>query len=248
MPFLHTDMERSWSVYRHISPSKKVYVGITCMGTSKRWEAGKGYKNQRLFYRAILKYGWEAFIHQVMFSNLSEDRAKKLEISLISHYKKLNRSYNATDGGDGLVGFKFSRESKEKMRKSHLGRSLSEETKQKISSANKGRPMPKGFRKYLDSRESSPMLGKTHSPEALLKISEASKRNWKSRDKMNIIKLGEMSGKPVLQYSLSGEFIREFSSANKAGLSLEISHGNITSCCQGKRKSAGKYKWKYKNG
>ena len=56
-----------------------------------------------------------------------------------------------------------------------------------------------------------------------------------------------MSGKPVLQYSLSGEFIGEFSSANKAGLSLKINHGNIISCCQGKRKSAGKYKWKYKN-
>lgn len=241
-------MERTWSVYRHISPSKKVYVGITCMSTIKRWGVGKGYKNQKLFYRAILKYGWGTFIHRVMFSNLSEDRAKKLEVSLIRHYKRLNRSYNATDGGDGLVGFKFSRESKEKMRRAHLGRPLAEETKQKIASANKGRPIPKGFREYSDSRESSPMLGRTHSQEALLKISKASKRNWENRSKTSITKLGEMSGKPVLQYSLSGEFIGEFSSANKAGLSLKINHGNIISRRQGKRKSAGKYKWKYKNG
>ena len=30
-------MSNKWIVYRHISPSNKVYVGITFIGTQRRW-------------------------------------------------------------------------------------------------------------------------------------------------------------------------------------------------------------------
>ena len=52
-------MDNNWIVYRHISPSKKIYVGITSIGTQRRWgKDGHNYlkNNQSLFANAILKY------------------------------------------------------------------------------------------------------------------------------------------------------------------------------------------------
>ena len=48
-----------WTVYVHISPSNKYYVGITKLKPHERWgKNGYGYRNQ-IFYRVIQKYGWE---------------------------------------------------------------------------------------------------------------------------------------------------------------------------------------------
>ena len=48
---------RKYTVYKHTSPSGKVYIGITCRKPKYRWNNGKGYKekDQRLFYNAIKK-------------------------------------------------------------------------------------------------------------------------------------------------------------------------------------------------
>lgn len=50
---------KSYTVYRHTSPSGKVYIGITCRKPEYRWNHGKGYKeiDQPVLYRAIKKYG-----------------------------------------------------------------------------------------------------------------------------------------------------------------------------------------------
>jgi hypothetical protein len=51
----------------------------------------------------------------------------------------------------------------------------------------------------------------------------------------------------VLQYSLDGILIKEWSNATAAskGLGLNI-HGDIGLVCKGKKKSAGGFLWKYK--
>lgn len=35
---------KSYTVYKHTSPSGKVYIGITCRKPEYRWNHGKGYK------------------------------------------------------------------------------------------------------------------------------------------------------------------------------------------------------------
>lgn len=52
--------------------------------------------------------------------------------------------------------------------------------------------------------------------------------------------------KSVLQYSLEGEFIKEWESGKIAGETLNINNTNITQCCKGNRKSSGDFIWKYK--
>lgn len=60
---------------------------------------------------------------------------------------------------------------------------------------------------------------------------------------------------PILQYSLTGEFIKEWNSSREVEVELSIPHSTINACCKGKTKSHGKiininqaggYVWKYK--
>lgn len=52
--------------------------------------------------------------------------------------------------------------------------------------------------------------------------------------------------KPILQFTLEGIFIREWDSVTTASKELNISKGNITLCCQGKRNKCSGYIWRYK--
>lgn len=53
--------------------------------------------------------------------------------------------------------------------------------------------------------------------------------------------------KAILQYSLDGKLIKEWSSIKDAGDTLHIDRGDISKCCNGKQHTAGNYKWKFKN-
>lgn len=52
--------------------------------------------------------------------------------------------------------------------------------------------------------------------------------------------------KPIIQLSLEEEFIKEWPSALEASEELGMSATNIRECANGKRNTAGGYKWKYK--
>ena len=54
-------MDNGWSVYIHISPTQKYYVGITKYNPTERWRNnGSGYRGQP-FYNAISKFGYELY-------------------------------------------------------------------------------------------------------------------------------------------------------------------------------------------
>lgn len=44
-----------YTVYMHVAPSGKRYVGITQQELNQRWRNGKGYKNNQPFFRALVK-------------------------------------------------------------------------------------------------------------------------------------------------------------------------------------------------
>ena len=76
-----------YCVYTHTAPDGRVYVGITSQKPEARWQGGNGYKNNSYFTRAIKKYGWENFKHEILFEGLTVDEAKTKEIELIAEYK-----------------------------------------------------------------------------------------------------------------------------------------------------------------
>lgn len=52
--------------------------------------------------------------------------------------------------------------------------------------------------------------------------------------------------KPVLQLDTDGNVLAEFSGIKKAGLETGVNRNSIRDVIQGKRKTAGGFKWKYK--
>lgn len=52
--------------------------------------------------------------------------------------------------------------------------------------------------------------------------------------------------KPILQYTLDGEFIRDWDSITTASKELNIDKSSITSCCKGRYKTSNGYIWRYK--
>lgn len=90
-----------YSVYCHTNKiNNKKYIGITSQKVSDRWANGKGYKRCYAFDRAIQKYGWEEFAHEVLFTALSKQDAEKKEIELIAKWDTVApHGYNLESGG-----------------------------------------------------------------------------------------------------------------------------------------------------
>ena len=150
-------------VYKHTSPSGKVYIGITGReNVNLRWCNGLGYSGNRYFIAAIKKYGWNNFNHEILKSGLTFDEACDFEIKFIAEYKANNPKYgyNISSGGYcGNSGTHHSEESKRKISASNLNKVRSEETRKRISDGHKGLP--------------SSMKGKHHTEETKQKISIA---------------------------------------------------------------------------
>lgn len=63
-------------------------------------------------------------------------------------------------------------------------------------------------------------------------------------------RVNKLTSKPVLQYSLDGEFIKEWDSIYAASESIsgvKGSYGNIYKCCKAKTKTAYGFVWRYKS-
>ena len=69
-----------WTIYCHIFPNGKRYVGRTSQLLYKRFHNGLGYKNSPLMEKAIKKYGWENIEHVILEENLTEQESVIKEI------------------------------------------------------------------------------------------------------------------------------------------------------------------------
>ena len=210
-------------IYVHINKiNGKLYIGQTSKSPNDRWRNGNGYKGCTYFYNAIKKYGWNNFEHIVLINNLSFEEANVIEEFLINKFNTtdINFGYNIRIGG---LNSPLSDEHKEKIKenasKYWLGKTKSDEVKRKISEKQ---------------------LGKKYSKETNKKKGKQGKDNYfygkYLGDSINAI--------PVLQMQ-DNIVIKQFSCAKEASLETGIDSSCITKCCKGKRKTAGKYMWKY---
>lgn len=111
--------EDRYFIYKHTSPSGKVYIGKTKQKDPKlRWLSGHGYESNKYFSNAIKKYGWRNFKHEVLARDLTEEQAYWNEIFFIDMFDSFNRKhgYNLTKGGDGSLGRPLTEEHKRKLR------------------------------------------------------------------------------------------------------------------------------------
>lgn len=173
-------MEENYKIYAHVNKENgKIYIGQTGQeNVNDRWDSGHGYKNCVVFNRAIQKYGWNNFVHIVLFENLSLDMANIVEVELIKKYKSNNNrfGYNINSGGRNC---KMSESTKEKLRQMKLGTHASLETRRKLS---------EHWQKY-----GHPFTGRHHSEMTKFKISMANKGHRIS-DKQKMFLSDKFSG------------------------------------------------------
>lgn len=216
--------DNKFTLYRHISPSGKVYIGITSQPVEHRWNHGKGYTNnskKTLFKSTIEKYGWDNIKHEVLFTHLSKEKAKSLEIELIRHYKGLGISLNCTNGGDGTWGtIPWNKNKKVPYEQSNKlkGTRLSEEHKKKLSMSHIGKKI-KGHKWTEQQRLKllACMTGRHHSDDAKRKIKENS-----------------AFSKEVVEFDFWGNQIKTFKSASDASKFYGIDRSSVAKACRKK--------------
>lgn len=241
-----TNNDRCYTVYMHTSPSGKRYVGITSLPVEKRWQKGKGYRNQ-VFYRAIQKYGFDNIKHEILFEGLTKEEAEQKEIELIAYYNTTDYCYGYNvDYGGNSVG-KHSEETKRKI--GEASRNISDETRKKMSDSRKGKHHTEETKQKIREKNTGLIKGH-HSEETKQKMSE--KRKGKNNgmygkthtDEVRVL-LSELKSVPVKQYSLKGELIAEYKSITDASNAVNGNKGNIASCCKNNQKTACGYIWRY---
>lgn len=212
------DME--YCVYKHTTPSGKVYIGITSKNPVERWANGNGYRNNKHFYSAIKHYGWNNIRHEILFSGLKKEEAEEIEIDLIKIYDSTNHNlgYNVAAGGRASYGYKHSSEEKEKISKSLTGIKHSDSRKKNSSLAHRKTWLNEDYRRRM--REAH--LGKC----------KGSKSPF---------------SKKVEQLDLDGNIVAVYDSMSEAERMTAISHQKISSCCSGKTKLAGGFSWRLIN-
>ena len=229
-----------YTVYKHTNKiNGKVYIGITSRKPEDRWENGNGYYGQP-FYNAISKYGWNNFIHEILFEKLTEEEAKEKEIELIELYNSSNSKYgyNASKGGESANGMKHSKE-----------------TKQRISASLKGREPPaKGKHWNEESRmkisgENSSWFGRKHSEETKEKMRESYRYRItdESRKKMSKNRRGKLSGKdnPHAKCVICINTGKVYDTIKSAAEDTGANQFKISDVCRGARKHTSGLRFKY---
>jgi group I intron endonuclease len=158
----------NYTVYKHTSPSGKVYIGITRQRPAARWSNGTGYKHSPHFLAAVKKYGWDNIRHEILAEGLSREQAEQLEVELIAKYKATDKAYGYNiDRGGSAPGMK------------------SAETRQKISAAVSGENHPNYGKKQSPewvAKRMAATKGRRLSPEHLAKLEAARKVQVKCLD------------------------------------------------------------------
>ena len=244
------DKDGCYTVYMHISPSGKRYIGITSKNPpEKRWKKnGYGYKKNEYFYRAISKYSWSNFKHEILFSGLTKEEAEQKEIELIACYKSDDKhhGYNVAHGGN-------------------CKGKVADETKRKISISNIGLgaiPVVKYSRSGEIIKEYSSItiaarennLSKNAIVNCCCDISKtANDCIWRYANQPLTREHIEWCNKngvddrkiSVKQYSMSGEFLNAYESITDACLATGAKKSSLSKCCVNKQKSCVKSIWRY---
>lgn len=263
-------MDNSWTVYMHVFPNGKKYIGITARKVVKRWQQGNGYREHPVMWRAIQKYGWDNIEHLIIAEQLNQEEALKMEAELIKQYKtfppSLGFGYNATSGGEARIPSDEVRARQSvyskamwqnpEMRKKLLNRrppQWSEEQRRQISERQKG--------------EKNPMYGKHLPEETRRKISESEKgrKAWNTGKKLSAEHCAKLSAirkgrklsattvEKIRQNSMKKVLCVEtgivYDSQRIAAQTLGLNEAHISECIKGsgRRNICGGFHWQRYN-
>jgi group I intron endonuclease len=222
-------------IYKITNPKGKTYIGQS-INIERRFKEYKTIqcKQQPKIYYSLKKYGPENHIFEIIEEcNLEQLNEKELYWKL--YYNCIIEGLNCELYDNGIGP-------------------RSEETKQKISLALQNhhlhytediiqkmkKPKPKGFGEKISKAltgKPNQMKGKTQKFKG--RVSPNKNNKYK-----HSLESCAKKHKPILQYNLKENFIKEWSSIKEAKMYTKIN--NIPLALSGANKTAGKFIWRYK--
>lgn len=251
-------MKKSYCVYRHISPSRKVYVGITSMIPEERWKKGHGYihgPKPTPFSNAIRKYEWDNFKHEIILEGLDESNAFYAEKYLIKWYKLHHISYNVTDGGDiggSLVGEEHPMYGRHETAPMYGIRGGDNPNAIKVYQYDRNGNFIKAWNSIIEAAATFDNKNSTQTGiSGCCKYKKPACKGyiWRYFYKDKLEEKAPPHTRKVFQYDINGNLIHEYNKINEVQKVLGISKnrlGIISTCCEGKGVSAMGYFWSYK--
>lgn len=229
-----------YTIYEHIAPNGKRYIGQTCQQLSRRWRNGNGYVRNTYFYRAIEKYGWDNFQHNVICQCATLEEANRVEADLIARYKtnKPAYGYNISGGGDGSERVAEStRILMSQLRKGRFVGADNPNHGRKHTESERER-MSKKAREYFSTHK-NPRLGIKASEETRRKQSAGRKNSKKAQE--SIRRLNQSKAKKVR--CIETDTI--YPSTHEVERQTGFRQGNIAATCRGEYVQAYGFHWEY---
>ncbi len=243
-------------VHRYASGPKEGQVFYVGKGSGGRCSDRQG---RNIHWKRIVeKYG---FSHSIVLLIGNEECAFSFEKAVIGFFGKKNLC-NMTDGGDGVLGLRHSRETREKMSKAKKGWSpppKSIETRSKIAEIHKVKIVSSLGEKFNSGIDAVNYLKLNGHPTASRgnisscingKQRTAYGRSWaRQTDGIPVVKPKKTPNAKMVLRSDG----KVFNTATEAAiymsfnLSVNASQGNISMVCRGERPSAYGFGWSYKD-
>lgn len=259
----------TYCVYMHTNKvNGKKYIGQTIYGNKpqKRWDNGNGYKGCTYFYKAIQKYGWDSFEHEVLASNLTSQEADNFESLLIKKFDTTNsdNGYNIEPGG--TKNKTLSESTKKKISETHMGdknpmygvrltgekngmygKCHTEDTKRKIGvgvsgnkNGNYGKQMSDERKQKIRESRAGKYAGKNAGFYGHHHSEEAKKRVGDEHRGANAY-----NAKAVVQMDDNYNVIKVWKCISDAYKELDICRQSIPEVLNGKQQRAGGFRWLY---
>ena len=221
-------------IYKITNPKGKVYIGQS-VDIGRRFSRYKNLQekdNQPKIYNSLKKYGFENHMFKII-EECSSKQLNERETYWKQYYlDQFNGGWemimfcNLYDTGGGPL----SEETKLKISNSTKGKIVSETTKTKMSEFKKGKP------NFLNRKPRKEGSGENISKG---KIGKKPNKIYSNKNKPNYF-----LRKPILQYDIDGNFIKEWSCQAEA---VKFTNSpSIQRVLKGKIKTSGGYIWKYK--
>lgn len=234
-----------WYLYCHTNQiNGKRYIGITGRKPARRWKGGSGYKKQPLFYNAIKKYGWNAFSHDILFSNLTKEEAGEKEIFFIALFRSADKRYGYNNTRGGLGGsFEKKPTTIAKLQNNRFCRPVLKIDKET------GEPIERFSSLSSAARAVGDTSMNIHACCSKKQRQMSAKGFcWAFEDEYDASKFRKPSTckKQVAQIDvLTGNIVAIYESARAAADAVSANPSNISKCCNGVTKTCKGFAWKY---
>ena len=213
----------------------KKYIGMDTHNNPKYLGSGT------LIIKALRKYGKKNFKKSILECCFSIEELEIKETWWINYFNALERKdfYNLEDNRKRGIN-PFANKTPEEL-KEIFNKIRSKERNKKIGKAN-SKPKPQGFGEKISLIKK----GKKRSKESKLKQGKSLKgrispnigNKWSKEQKIKL-------GKPIFQYDLGGNLVKEWYSTIEAQKQLNIK--GINNNLKGRTQTCGGFIWKYKN-